>query len=349
MSINRWSRHCGGTHAARLAFLLLLARPISGQAVYVPNFTTSNVSGYVMYPVSGALAEVPGLPLKTGLSPIQALIHPSGKFLYVLNAGSGDITLYSVSAPSGALSTLGCPRCEAASPSGMVFDPTGQVLFVSNLEPGSVTPYSVDPATGYLTVGVAASTGRDSRPVQPVVDPTGRYLYVANSNTGQVAGFQINGPSLTPIPGSPFPAGSGPSSVAVSRTAVFATNRRSGAMSVYQIGSGGSLSPLGLPVPTGANPTSVAVDPSGNFIYVANQSTLVAFNTSPNGTYALTYLRAYNAGTVPSYVAVDPDGRFVYVVNSVSNDVSGFAISAGGTLIPAGSASTTGTSGAGML
>lgn len=329
--------------------VLLLGSSLFGQAVYVPNYTTSNVSGYLMDPSTGALAAVPGLPVKTGTSPVQALIHPSGKFLYVLDGGSGDITLYSISSPSGALSVIGCPHCDALSPSGMAIDPTGQLLFVTNLDPGTVTPYTINPSTGDLTKGAAVGAGRDSRPVQPVVDPTGRYLYVADSNTGQVSGFLINGGALTSVPSSPFTAGFGPSSVATSRTAVFVANQNSGDISVYQFGPGGSLTPAGLPVPTGGNPTSIAVDPTGNYIYVANQMQLVAFNTTPNGAYPLTYVRAYNAGTTPTFVAVDPEGNFVYVVNSSSNDVSGFAISAGGTLIPAGAASTTGVSGPRLL
>src|ERR1044072_4549160 len=70
------------------------------QAVYVPNFTTSNVSGYLIDPVSGALSPVSGSPFVTGQSPVQAVIHPGGKFLYVLDAGPGDITLFSIAAPS---------------------------------------------------------------------------------------------------------------------------------------------------------------------------------------------------------------------------------------------------------
>jgi uncharacterized protein (TIGR03437 family) len=329
--------------------VLLLGSSLFGQAVYVPNYTTSNVSGYLMDPSTGALAAVPGLPVKTGTSPVQALIHPSGKFLYVLDSGAGDISLYSISSPTGALSVIGCPQCDALSPSGMAIDPAGQLLFVTNLDPGTVTPYTINPSTGALTKGAAAGTGSDSRPVQPVVDPTGRYLYVADSNTGQVSGFLIDGGALTSMPGSPFQAGSGPSSVAASRTAVFVANQNSGDISVYQVGPEGSLAPAGLTVPTGGIPTSIAVDPTGNYIYVTNQMQVVVFNRTPNGAYPLTFVRAYSAGITPSFVAVAPDGNFVYVVNSTSNEVSGFAISAGGTLIPIGTASTYGVSGPRLL
>ena len=132
--------------------------------------------------------------------------------------------------------------------------------------------------------------------------------------------------------GSPFAAGSGPSSVAASRTAVFVANQTTGDISVYQVGPEGGLAPVGVPVPTGGSPTSVAVDPAGNYVYVANQLQLVVFNTMSNGPYPLTLVRSYNAGLTPSFVAVEPDGNFVYVVSPGSNDVSGFAVSTGGAL-----------------
>src|SRR5690242_8959001 len=81
--------------------LLALAPGALAQAVYVPNYTTSNISGYLIDPLSGVLSAVSGTPVVTGTSPVQALVHPSGKFLYVLDAGSGDVSLYSISAPSG--------------------------------------------------------------------------------------------------------------------------------------------------------------------------------------------------------------------------------------------------------
>jgi uncharacterized protein (TIGR03437 family) len=330
------------------AILLLFASCLCGQAVYVPNYTTSNVSGYLVDPSTGRLTPIPGMPVITGTSPIQALIHPSGKFLYVLDGGSQDVTFYAIG-PAGVLSLLGCPHCDAFSASGMAIDPAGELLFVTNLDYGTVTTYTVNPLTGDLNRGVRVTTGPNSRPVQAAVDPSGRYLYVADSNTSQVSGFLISGGALTPMAGSPFAAGSGPSSVAASRTAVFVANQTTGDISVYKVGPEGGLAPIGIPVPTGGNPTSIAVDPTGSYVYVANQLQLVVFSTVANGAYPLSLLRSYNAGLTPSYVAVDPDGNFVYVVNTGSNDVSGFTVASGGTLNTIGSASAYGGSGPRLL
>ncbi|MEO8370942.1 MAG: Ig-like domain repeat protein [Candidatus Solibacter sp.] len=328
----------------RAALLLLFSVGLNGQAVYVPNYASSTVSGYLVNPATGGLNPIPGLPVKTGTSPVQALIHPSGKFLYVLAAGSGDITLFTISSPSGALSLAPCPHCEATAPLGMAIDPSGRYLIVTSREAGGITSYSVNPANGSLTKGASASTGRDGRPANPAVDPSGRYLYTADPSVGAIFGYVVGDGSVTPIPGSPFAAAPGASSLAVSRTAVFVANEASGEVTTYQIAPGGSLTKVGLPVPVGGNPLTIALD-SENGIYVANQQQLVLLNTTPNGVYPLTYLRAYYAGTVPSFVVVDPAGLFAFVVNTLSNDVSGFSITGGNSLIPVGATSTTGTSG----
>ena len=348
------TRYCravcqAGPHIVGAVLVAGLTRALLAQAIYVPNFATSNLSGYLVDPATGALSSIPGLPVKSGTSPVQTAIHPGGKFLYVADSGSNDITLYSIAAPSGTLSQQPCPNCEANSPSAMVIDPSGRFLFVTSRDFSTVTPYTIDSLSGRLTKLPGANTGPHSTPVHAMVDPTGRYLYVADSLGGSVAGFAINGGSLTPVPGSPFPAGSGPSAVAASQTSVFVANQFSGDISSYRISAAGSLIRDPQATPVGGTPTSVAVDPGGTYVYVANQAQLIALNTSPTAQYPLTYLRAYNAGTVPSFVAVDPDGAYVYVVNTISNDVSGFAISAGGTLLPAGSASMAGVSSPRML
>ena len=61
------------------AISLLLACVAYSQAVYVPNYTTSNVSGYLTDSSTGGLTPIPGMPVRTGTSPVQALIHPSGQ------------------------------------------------------------------------------------------------------------------------------------------------------------------------------------------------------------------------------------------------------------------------------
>src|SRR5260221_1944003 len=106
-----------------------------------------------------------------------------------------------------------------------------------------------------------------------------QFAYVANIGSNNVSAYSIgdNGALMFNVPGSPFLAGSGPSSVAVDPTAKFAyvANIGSNNVSAYSIGANGALTPLaslGSPFAAGTNPVSVAVDPTGKFAYVTNRA-----------------------------------------------------------------------------
>src|SRR5260221_6231900 len=88
--------------------------------------------------------------------------------------------------------------------------------------------------------------------------------FISNASAYSIGG---NG-ALTPVPGSPFAAGTFPTSVAVDPTAKFAyvTNAFSNNVSAYSIGANGALKPVpGSPFAAGTEPTSVAVTPPATF------------------------------------------------------------------------------------
>ncbi len=77
----------------------------------------------------------------------------------------------------------------------------------------------------------------------------------------------------------------------------------------------------------GTIPLWVTVDPSGKFVYVANESgfSVSAYKITP-GTGALTAVDTVPAGISPVSVAIDSTGKFAYVANAGSNNVSAYSI-----------------------
>ena len=328
--------------------LVLFLQSAFGQAIYLPNPGSSTVSAYVMNPLTGALTPVAGSPFLTGTTPVQALVHPNGKFLYVLDGGAQDITAYSISAPSGVLTNIPCPLCSAVFPTAMAITPAGDVLVVASATSSTLTGYSINSNTGALTKGPSVNSA--SSPTHLAFDPSGRYLYVANFGTSQITGYAVgSGGFLTAVPGSPFPAGSGTRSVAVSSNAVFAANQNSADVYVYRMGSDGSLVQAGIPVPAGGSPSSIVIDPSGSFIYVANGIQVVPFFNVPSPPYPITPVTPASVDISPAIVAVEPSGRFVFVADSITTTVSAFSIGANGALLPLGDVSTFGTRGVGWM
>ena len=105
-----------------------------------------------------------------------------------------------------------------------------------------------------------------------------RFVYVANGASNNISAYALDASNgaLTPISGSPFPAGNQPSSIAVDPAGRFAfvANRADGTVSAFIIdGTTGALTVVsGSPFATGAAPTAAAVDPSGQFLYVAGST-----------------------------------------------------------------------------
>jgi DNA-binding beta-propeller fold protein YncE len=142
------------------------------------------------------------------------------------------------------------------------------------------------------------------------VDPTGKFVYVPNVG-GNVSAYSIgaNG-ALTPVPGSPFAAGSTPESVAVDRMGKFAYVANFGNnVSAYSIGSNGALTAItGSPFAAGILPDSVAVDPTAKFAYVANftGNNVSAYSIGSNGVLTAITGSPFAAGSGARSLAITP-------------------------------------------
>ena len=90
----------------------------------------------------------------------------------------------------------------------------------------------------------------------------------------------------------------------------------------------------------------VAITPSGGNLYTANllDGTISAFTVQSNGSLAPVNGSPFQTGLHPVALCVTSNGRFLYVASSGGQNVSGFAISAGGTLTQAGTPSPAGFS-----
>lgn len=119
-----------------------------------------------------------------------------------------------------------------------------------------------------------------------------------------------------------------------------------GAVYQYSIGADGSVAPLSVAsVPTGVTPRAVVSDPSGHYVYVANEgdATISQYAIGADGALAalspavVPIAGPQNAGYTAS---IDPSGKFLYVVGSPrdpagpSASIAQYAIQSGGTLAP---------------
>ena len=227
---------------------------------------------------SGALAEVTSSPfvLSEQFTGYRMVISPDGKFLFA--AASVGSAPAGIAPPmgvqpitrdpnSGTLSTTLVPLARSAnsigasSIDGLAVNPSGNFLVGAAVSMNQVFVWSIDPNTGALTQASTFGDPQATTMVAPrgiAIDPTGKFVIVADSQSSGVSVLTLsNTGTLTPAAGSPFPAGSGPTSVAVSASGklVFVGNVGSNDMSVFQLDpNSGALSAVqGSPFPIGTS------------------------------------------------------------------------------------------------
>jgi len=301
----------------------------TGSTAYVANVPISNpttspgtISAYTVKS-DGTLATV-GSNVAAGANPIAMTMDPSGKFLFVVNQSSNNVSVYSIGSPGSLTQVSGSPFATGTAP----------------LPPSNALP---------APAGVAVSAGN--------------FVYIANQGQDTISAFTLNTTTgkLTPVAGSPFAAGTSPSGLGALHTTsnvdvLFSANQGSNNVSVFNINTDGSLAEVtGSPYSAGLGPVALIADPTRSFLYVADRTSnqVSGYKVSP-GTGALTAISPPTAstGTNPVGLAFQPGGNgctgdacmtnFLYVVNIGNNTISGFQMTAqSGALAPLAPVATT--------
>ena len=106
-------------------------------------------------------------------------MDPNGQYLYVVDNGSNDVSVYSIDSSTGALTAAGLPISHrAAGPTRVAVDPTDSYLYVANLASNSVSAYAIDSSTGLLTELSNSPFAVGAEPTSLKIDPNGNFLYV---------------------------------------------------------------------------------------------------------------------------------------------------------------------------
>jgi 6-phosphogluconolactonase len=312
----------GGTGGHQMAFI---TAPLnSGMAVY----TISDITG--------KFSQLLGSPYPTGISPTQAVLAPSGKFVYLANGGENDISLFQI-ASSGALTEVMPRTPTGVKPSALAIDAGGTFLYVANADSNTIESFKIDSGKGTLTAASSVATG--FTPVKLAITPSGKFLYVSNNSSNTVSGFAVDSSgAFTPVPGSPYGVGLGPNGITVdpSGTFLYVASLTGGNFSGFTIDSGtGALtamagSPYAVAVSTTVIPLSaVMVDRSGKYLYVTalNANKLYAYTiNSKTGVPALIPSSPFATGGGPAFISNDAEGQFLFVGNQGSSNVSVFRI-----------------------
>ena len=329
----------------------------SQQTVYVssPTSTTNSVvAGLAKNGQTGALSTIQGSPFPERLEGGLVAIDGQGKFLFVLNPSSNNISMFQIDQNTGALTEVpNSPFAEGPSsnpnvapsyPTCLAGEKSGQHLYVGyrfgSVSPnGAVNLFQIDSANLRLIPNPASpSIDVASDPIGMFADPKGLHLYVGlgPNFTSGTQDNTTNVYSIDPTTGNLNSVGSAGGGTETGRSIAIDPEGRfyfngwgfiegfinSGVISPVDGTSNGTLS-LNLGVEN--FPSAMLVDGSGKFLYVSQQGGVFVYSIDqtsgaltliPGGPLALNF----SAGSA----VADPMGPYIYAVTG--NALKGFQV-----------------------
>ncbi|GIV85019.1 MAG: 6-phosphogluconolactonase [Candidatus Roseilinea sp.] len=249
------------------------------------------VSAFVIEAHTGALRML-NQQSSVGSGPCHLSVDATGRWVLVANYGSGSVAVLPIHA-DGSLAEAGDfvqhhgasinpQRQEGPHAHSVILDPANRFAFVADLGLDRVMIYRFDAERGKLTPNEPAFA-----PVKPgagprhfTFHPGGRFAYVINELDNTVTAFAYDAErgalrALQTI--STLPEGYAQTSygadvhIAPSGRFLYGSNRGHDSIAIFAIADDGRLSPRGQAPTHGRWPRNFALDPTGRFMWIANQ------------------------------------------------------------------------------
>ncbi len=311
----------------------------SGTFAYVANEYDATISAYRINPTTGALTQIKGSSFITGKSPQMLTMNSEDTYAYVTS--SAGILIYKINPLTGALSASG-DVANTGSSDAITISPAGSFAYISSSDPldgsnGSITTYHIDSASGALIpAGKPIDTG--SNPGNFMMNIAGTFAFLPVENSLLVYKVNPTTGALTPVSGSPFPAGDGHSFSMVNPlgTMAYAVDKDNNIVQSFSINPTiGTLRPIIGLATTESVHGFITINIAGTFAYGTqsadndNGNTVSTYAINPTTgafTPAGPPVATGGSGSAMGVVTVNPAGTFAYVANYGSNNVSAFSI-----------------------
>lgn len=172
---------------------------IDGRFVFVPDLGLDKVMIYGLDAARGLLKPhtTPWVETRPGAGPRQVVMHPGGRFAYLINELDSTMTAFRYDSERGmlqeiqTLSTLPDAFDGKSTGAEVQITPSGDLLYGSNRGHDSLVIFAVNQADGTLTrIGHVSTQGHIPRSF--TVDPDGNWVLVANQDTDNIAVFQVD-------------------------------------------------------------------------------------------------------------------------------------------------------------
>jgi len=267
-----------------------------------------------------------------------AALSPDNKFLFVVNAGSNDVSVFRIR--NDDLKLVDREPSNGSFPVSIAT--SDHVIYVLNAHSNSVGIFSYNESGNLSARGTAAlSANAAGGGTEVRISPNGHWLDVTERLTNEIDAFRIGADGSLSAPIQSASAGNTPFGFQFTPQGVVVVSEAgSASASSYSQPSTGALTAISAAVSNGgqAAPCWLIVDPLGRFAYTANAggSSISGYAIAANGSLTLITPggRTGDLGTGAQPLDIDfgGDGRFLYVLENGRGAIGSFTVNSDGTL-----------------
>lgn len=255
---------------------------------------------------------------------------------------AGDLMFVAAFATGGAGTGAGL-----GNQGGLMLSDDGRWLFTVNAASNEVVVFRRSNDGSLSLADRVASAGE--MPIS--VTQHGRSVYVLNTGgDGNIAGFRLGGDgSLTPLGTQPLSQTGGVAAAQVTFSPngryLVVTEKNTNRIVVYPVRAGVAGTPLAQPS-DGATPFGFAFRNDGTLIVSnaagggAGLGSATSYAIGSDGMLHVISSQVANGQSAPCWFVVNRNGTLAYTTNTASNNTSGYAVGAGGTLSLLGNGDT---------
>lgn len=327
------------TSAAPVGIVLTMSNGAKANKVFVWGRNADGSLSFVGKSATGGRGNGKALGNQGGLA-----LSDDGNWLYVVNAGSDSLSVFSVNGTS--LTRTDVEPSRGDKPISVTSH--GSLVFVLNAGGNGNIRGFVRDSSGRLTLVGASKrplSGGATQPAQIGFSPSGNYVFVSEKATDRLTRYAISANGAAGAPKWTASAGPEPFGFDFSSDGTLVVSEAGNhvedgsSASSYRLGAGGA--PVTVSGAVGTTETAACwtvVTPNGKFAYVTNtpDNSISGFSIASNG--ALTMLDAdgrtavTGGGSLPIDVDVSADGKFLYVLTFGTHRIVVYAINTDGSL-----------------
>jgi 6-phosphogluconolactonase len=264
-------------------------------------------------------------------------LSPDHKLLFVVNAGSNDVSVFRIK--NDGLKLVEREPSGGAFPNSIAA--TDRDVYVLNANSSEVAIFSYNESGHLRARGEASLSANTAGPSEVRVSPNGHWLDVAERGSNSIDAFRIRDDGSLGSPVRSASAGVAPFGFQFTpRGVLVGSEAGSASASSYKQERDGSLTVLSGAISNGgqAAPCWLVVDSRGRYAYTANAggSSISGFAISREG--QLTLITAggrtgdLGTGAQPLDIDFGGNGRFLYVLKNGTGTIGAFVVNADGTL-----------------